>query len=104
MDYVQVTVCLNSILGIIILLLILILSVVRRQGLGSRVWVAKASDTSERESNSDDGDYSAEKNSTDTSETEVEMTQALIYKLNAKFYDGMGEDELHNLDNYLDQE
>ena len=100
MDCVQVTVCLDCILGIIILLLILILSVVRKQGPGSRERIAEASDSSER----DDGDCSAKQNSTNTLETRVEMTEAQIYELNADFYDRMDKDELHNLDNYLDQE
>ena len=35
---------------------------------------------------------------------EVEMTEAQIYDLRLEFYDGMGEDELHNIENYLDLE
>ena len=104
MDCVQVIVCLDSILGIVILLLILILSVVCRQGPGSRERVSATSDTSRSESNSDDGDCSVEQSSTDTSMTGVEMTEGFqIYELKAEFYDGMGKDELHNLENYVDQ-
>ena len=56
------------------------------------------------ESNSDDGDCSAEQSSTYTSVTGVKVTEAQIYELKVEFYDGMGKDELHNLDNYLGQE
>ena len=104
MNCVQVTVCLNSVLGTIILLLIFILSVVRIQGPGSREQVSAASDTSGSESNSDDGECSGEQSSIDTSMAGVEMTEAQIFELRAKFYDGMDEDELHNFENYLDLE
>ena len=104
MDCVQVTVCLDSLLGSILVLLILILSVVRIQGPGSRERVSAASDTSGSENNSDDGECSGEESPTDTSMVRVKMIEAQIYDLRAEFYDGMGEDELHNFENYLDLE
>ena len=66
--------------------------------------MSAASDTSRSESNSDDGECSGEQSSTDTSMIGVEMTEAQIYELRAEFYDGMGKDELHNLEYYLDLE
>ena len=32
------------------------------------------------------------------------LTEAQQYSLYTEFYENMGEDELHNLDNYLDRE
>ena len=98
------TVCLNSVIGTIILLLIFILSVAHIQGPSSRERVPAASNTSGSESNSDDGECSGEQTSTDTSMAGVVMTEAQIFELRAVFYDRMGEDELHNLENYLDLE
>ena len=70
----------------------------------SRERVSAASDTSGSESNSDDGECFGEQSSMDTSMAGVEMTEAQIFELRAEFYNGMGEDELHNLKNYLDLE
>ena len=97
-------VCLDNLLGTILVLLILILSVVRIQGPGSRERVSVASDTLGSESNSNDGKCSGQQSPTDTSMAGVEMTEAQIYDLRAEFYDGMGEDELHSFENYLDLE
>ena len=104
MRCVQVTICLEMSLQFIYFILILILSVICIGRFDRNNRSVVASEPSETESNRDDDTCSIENHTIADSEDENQMTEANIFELYKEFYEGMGNDELQNLDNYLDRE
>ena len=98
MDCIQVTVCPNIWIVVIIMILILITSALCFQSISTSGPDMQPLRMSEAEF------YTCEHNCIDSSDEVETLFEAHIYDLYVEFYTGMDDDELDNLENYSERE